>query len=149
MGKTNRGFALLLGVGTSLLLAFVGALLAAVYIFLSNKGTYYLSSYFIWVLFLSVFCGGYVAGQKGGIRNWVPAGLIGVCTGGLTLTLIYLLFLVAPGVRELLALLLLPAFFSSTGALVAANRGRSDKGTGVLSSYEMTNAQGPRPSIKT
>jgi hypothetical protein len=77
--------------------------------------------------FLSVFCGGYVAGHKGGIGNWVPAGLIGVCTGGLALTLIYMLFPVAPGVRELLALLLLPAFFSSTGALVAVNRGRKQQ----------------------
>jgi hypothetical membrane protein len=124
MKKTNRGSALLLGAGTSILLFFVGGLLVAVYVFLSSKSTYYLSSYFTYALFVSVFCGGYVAGQKGGIRNWVPAGLIGVCTGGLALTLIYMLFPVAPGIRELLALLVLPAFFSSTGALAAANQGR-------------------------
>jgi putative membrane protein (TIGR04086 family) len=125
--KIKRGSALLLGAGTSIFLVFIGMILAAIYVLFSSKGTYFLSSYFTIVLFLSVFCGGYVAGHKGGIRNWVPAGLIGVCTGGLALTLIYMLFPVAPGVRELLALLLLPAFFSSTGALAAVNRGRKQQ----------------------
>jgi hypothetical protein len=125
--KIKRGSALLLGAGTSIFLVFIGMILAAIYVLFSSKGTYFLSSYFTIVLFLSVFCGGYVAGHKGGIGNWVPAGLIGVCTGGLALTLIYMLFPVAPGVRELLALLLLPAFFSSTGALVAVNRGRKQQ----------------------
>lgn len=124
MRKINRGFALLLGAGTSILLFFVGVLLALVYIFFSNKSTYFLSSYFAIVFLLGVFCGGYVAGQKGGIRNWVPAGLIGVCTGGLALAVLYMLVPLAPGVRELLTMLVLPVFFSSTGALAAANRGR-------------------------
>lgn len=124
VSKINRGSALLLGAGTSILVAFLGVLLAVIYVFFSKKGTYYLSSYFAIVLLLSVFCGGYITGQKGGIRNWVPAGLIGVCIGGLALAGLYMLVPLAPGVRELLTMLVLPAFFSSTGALAAANRGR-------------------------
>ncbi len=122
MGKTKRGYALLLGAGTSFLLVLAGVLLALLYVLFSSKGTYYLSSYFTCVFFVSVFCGGYVAGQKGGIRSWVPAGLIGFCTGGLLLVLLSALFSTGPGIRELFSLLLIPTLLSSTGSLVASNK---------------------------
>jgi len=127
MRKKEKVFALLTGVGISLLITLGGALLAVVYIVLSAKETYYLSSYFAVVLFVSVFCGGYAAGLKGGVGNWMPAGLIGAFTGGMLLLLLYILVPLAPGVGELLKLLLLPALFSCSGALISANRVRRQR----------------------
>jgi putative membrane protein (TIGR04086 family) len=124
MSINKRGFALLLGVGTSFLLILAGVVLALVYVFLSNKDNYYLSPYFTVVFLVSVFCGGYTAGKKGGIRSWVPAGMIGLITGGMVLLLFYSTASFIPGLTELLTLILLPAFVSSTGALLGANRGR-------------------------
>ncbi|MFY9141084.1 MAG: hypothetical protein WBJ83_07210 [Thermacetogeniaceae bacterium] len=124
MSISKRGFALLLGMGTSFLLILAGVVLAFVYAIFSAQTTLHLSFYFSCVFFLSVFCGGYAAGSKGGIRSWVPAGLIGPITGGLVLLLFYSTAFFIPGLTELLTMILLPAFVSSTGALLAANRGR-------------------------
>lgn len=115
---------MLLGMGTSFLLILAGVALAFVYAIISDQATIHLSFYFTCVFFLSVFCGGYVAGINGGIRNWVPAGLIGPITGGMVLFLFYSTAFFIPGFTELLTMILLPAFVSSSGALLAANRGR-------------------------
>ncbi|HAF17839.1 MAG: hypothetical protein ACN4A7_03655 [Thermacetogeniaceae bacterium] len=123
MSINKKGFALLLGMGTSFLLILAGVVLAFVYAIISAQTTLHLSFYFTCVFFLSVFCGGYAAGSKGGIRSWVPAGLIGLITGGLVLLLFYSTAFFIPGLTELLTMILLPAFVSSTGALLAANRG--------------------------
>ncbi len=120
----KRGSVLLLGAGTSFLLILAGTLCALVYVLLSEKGTFYLSSYFTGVFFVSVFCGGYAVGKKGGIRNWFPAGLVGLITGGMVLLLFYVTASFIPGLSELLIMLFLPTLLSSTGALVAANRVR-------------------------
>lgn len=127
MSINKRGFALLLGLGISFLLILVGALLAFVSVIISDQVTFYFSSYFTFVFFLGVFCGGYVTGKKGGIRSWVPAGLIGLLTGGTVLLLFYLTASFVPGLRELLAMLFLPTLVSSTGSLVAANTARKQQ----------------------
>ncbi|HHY40333.1 MAG TPA: hypothetical protein GX502_03705 [Syntrophaceticus sp.] len=124
MSINKRGFALLLGMGTSFLLILAGVVLVLVYAIISDQTTIHLSFYFTCIFFLSVFCGGYAAGIKGGIRNWVPAGLIGPITGGMVLLLFYSTAFFIPGLTELLTMILVPAFVSSTGALLAANRGR-------------------------
>jgi len=124
MSINNRGFALLLGMGASFLLLLAGVALAFLYAIFSDQAIIHLSFYFTCVFFLSVFCGGYVAGIKGGIRNWVAAGLIGPITGGMVLFLFYSTAFFIPGLSELLTMVLLPAFVSSTGALLAANRVR-------------------------
>ncbi|MDD4403093.1 MAG: hypothetical protein PHI24_14920 [Desulfitobacteriaceae bacterium] len=127
MSINKRGFALLLGLGISFLLISAGVLLAFVYAMISDQVNFYLSSYFTAVFFLSVFCGGYAAGKKGGIKSWVPAGLIGLITGGTVLFLFYVTASFVPGLRELLAMLFLPTLLSSTGALVAANTAKKQQ----------------------
>ncbi|MGI6406287.1 MAG: hypothetical protein ACOX2E_07515 [Syntrophaceticus sp.] len=127
MNKNKRGFALLLGLGASFLLVLAGVLLAFVYAIISDQVTFHLSSYFACVFFLSVFCGGYAAGKKGGIRSWVSAGLIGLFTGGTVLLLFYMTASFVPGLSELLAMLFLPTLLSSTGALVAANTAKKQQ----------------------
>lgn len=127
MSINKRGFALLLGLGISFLLISAGVLLAFVYAMISDQVNFYLSSYFTAVFFLSVFCGGYAAGKKGGIKSWVPAGLIGLITGGTFLLLFYVTASFVPGLRELLAMLFLPTLLSSTGALVAANTAKKQQ----------------------
>lgn len=111
---SKRGSALLLGAGTSFLLALGGAAVALVYIFLSKGNAYYLSPYFRLVFFVSVFCGGLMAGYRGGIRCWVPAGIIGLLWG-------LVLMVVFPHRSAAFGLLVLPAVCSSAGALLAAN----------------------------
>lgn len=118
---------MLLGLGISFLLISAGVLLAFVYAIISDQVNFYLSSYFTAVFFLSVFCGGYAAGKKGGIRSWVPAGLIGLFTGGTVLLLFYVTASFVPGFRELLTMLFLPTLLSSTGALIAANTARKQQ----------------------
>lgn len=115
---SKRGSALLLGAGTSFLLALGGTVVALGYIFLSKGRVYYLSPYFTLIFFISVFCGGFMAGYRGGIRCWVLAGLIGLLWG-------LVLVAVVPhhsAVTIVLSLLVLPAICSSAGALLAANR---------------------------
>ncbi|HBI26792.1 MAG TPA: hypothetical protein DDY25_03555 [Peptococcaceae bacterium] len=132
MSITERGFALLLGLGISFFLIIAGALLAFAYAILSNQVTFYLSSYFTCVFFLSVFCGGYATGKKGGIRSWVSAGLIGLITGGAVLLLFNVTASFVPGIKELLAMLFLPTILGSTGALIAANTARKQQhGLGI------------------
>lgn len=120
--KRRGSIPLLLGVGTSFLLALGGAGAAMMYVLFSGGVTYHLSTYFTWLLFVSASCGGFAAGHRGGVRYWVPAGVIGLFWGGLATLLLTAAASSGPGVTAVLALLVLPAVCSSAGALLAANR---------------------------
>ncbi|AFV10710.1 hypothetical protein Tph_c04680 [Thermacetogenium phaeum DSM 12270] len=123
VGRKRRGSAsLLLGMGTSFLLVMGGVGAAVFYVIASGGADFYLSRYFTWLLFVSVTCGGMVAGYSGGVGCWVPAGSIGLLWGGLTALLLTAAAPSGPGIPALLALLVLPALVSGTGALLAANR---------------------------
>ncbi|MDH7577182.1 MAG: hypothetical protein QHH75_04990 [Bacillota bacterium] len=109
------------GLATSFLLGGLGCLAALLYALQGGSETIYLSSFLVWWLAFSCFCGGLVAGIRGGSGLWLSSAPLGLVFAGFFLILFYGFAPRGVGAGELLVYLGGAAFLASAGALGGAN----------------------------